>query len=115
MRRAAGRARAAVLVELRRGLGVVAGIAATAPFVGVFGTIEGICASSRRGSTEKFTVLGMIAGRLAESLVPTARAMVVALFAWCCYKFLCYRVDRFDFEMENASVQVVNALSGIGR
>jgi biopolymer transport protein ExbB/TolQ len=113
VRRAGGRARAAVLVEMRRGLGILAGIAATAPFVGVFGTIEGILGSFRGGGGEKFAMFGRLTGGLADSLIPTALAMVVALFAWCCYKFLCDRLDGFDLEMENASVQVVNALSGM--
>jgi biopolymer transport protein ExbB/TolQ len=48
--------------------------------------------------------------RLSQSLVPAALALVVALAAMWCYKYLLAEVEAFDSEMESASLQLINHL-----
>ena len=58
-RRALERSEAIVHAELKRGLGGLATIGATAPFVGLFGTVVGILNAFREISTQKSTGLGL--------------------------------------------------------
>jgi len=65
--------------ELRRGMGVLANVAATAPFVGLFGTTVGILDSFRAVDMAHSAVISMIAGTIAEALATSALGMVVAI------------------------------------
>jgi hypothetical protein len=58
--------------ELKRGLGGLATIGATAPFVGLFGTVIGIINAFRGIQEQKATGLTAVAGGIAEALVATA-------------------------------------------
>jgi biopolymer transport protein ExbB/biopolymer transport protein TolQ len=79
--------------ELRRGMGVLANVAATAPFVGLFGTTIGILDSFRAVDMAHSAVISMIAGTIAEALAPSALGIVVAIpAAWG----LNYLNDRFE-------------------
>src|SRR5438309_11547454 len=82
-KRALERAEAIVHAELKRGLGSLATIGSTAPFVGLFGTVVGILNAFRDISANKATCLGAVAGCTSEALVTTAVALVVAIpAAW---------------------------------
>ena len=77
--RALERAEAIVHSELKRGLGGLATIGSTAPFVGLFGTVVGIINAFKGISTEKSTGLGAVAGGISEALVTTAIGLFVAI------------------------------------
>src|SRR6476619_7726646 len=68
-KRALERTEAIVHAELRRGLGGLATIGSTAPFVGLFGTVMGILNAFKGISQEKATGLAAVAGGIAEALV----------------------------------------------
>jgi len=110
-------ARVAALVdrELRHGLAGLATVAATAPFVGMFGTVLGIVNAFRGGSMEKTAMLAMINRNLADGIVPTACGLLVAVPALAGYQYLRSRVEVLDREMENASLELVNRLGRLGR
>lgn len=65
--------------ELRRGMGALANVAATAPFVGLFGTTVGILDSFRGVDMAHSAVISMIAGTIAEALATSALGIVVAI------------------------------------
>src|SRR4029077_12373449 len=71
-KRALERTEAIVHAELKRGLGGLATIGSTAPFVGLFGTVMGILNAFKGISEQKATGLGAVAGGIAEALVTTA-------------------------------------------
>ena len=48
---------------------------------------------------------------LSDSMVPTALGLVVGVLAFCSYKYLLARLEYFDFEMKNASLQLINDLA----
>ncbi len=75
-RRALERAEAIVHAELKRGLGGLATIGSTAPFVGLFGTVVGILNAFRGISESKATGLGAVASGISEALVTTAIGLV---------------------------------------
>jgi biopolymer transport protein ExbB len=74
--------------QLDAGLGVLASIGATAPFVGLFGTVWGIYhALVAIGFTGQAT-LDKVAGPVGEALVMTALGIAVAVPAVLAYNFL---------------------------
>jgi len=107
-RRALERAEAIVHAELKRGLGGLATIGATAPFVGLFGTVVGILNAFREISNQKATGLGAVAGGISEALVTTAIGLFVAIPAVMMFNYLTGRVEAFDVEMDNSSSELVD-------
>ena len=92
---------------MKRGLNSLATISSIAPFIGLFGTHLGIVNSFRGGDGEKTAALGWLARYLSESLVPTELGLLVALVAFCGYRYLLAELDALDVEMENASIQLL--------
>jgi len=95
--------------EIKRGLGGLATIGSTAPFVGLFGTVVGIM-NAFRGTISAKTGLSAVGGGIAEALVTTALGLLVAVPAVWCYNYFTSKVENFDIEMENSSMEVVNYL-----
>ncbi len=113
-RRASARSAAVVHGELKRGLNSLAAIASTAPWVGLFGTILGIHSSFGAVNGSIASIMGYIFDGLSRAFVPCALGMVVALVAMWSYKYLLAKVEAFDAEMENASLQLINDLGRLG-
>ena len=109
--RHSARAAARVHQEMKRGLSSLASIAATAPFVGFFGTLIGIVNSFVGFSGNMWTDRAFIVGELSESLVPTALGLLVAIIASWFYTCLSSRLETLDTEMHNASLDLLNRLS----
>ena len=65
--------------RLESGLIVLATVASTAPFVGLFGTVWGIMTSFRSIAASKNTSLAVIAPGLAEALLATAIGLFAAI------------------------------------
>ena len=107
-RRALERAEAIVHAELKRGLGGLATIGATAPFVGLFGTVVGILNAFRGISEAKATGLGAVAGGIAEALVTTAVGLFVAIPAVMMFNYFTNKVEAFDVEMDNSSSELID-------
>src|SRR5579871_3313609 len=107
-KRALERTEAIVHAELKRGLGGLATIGSTAPFVGLFGTVVGILNAFKGISQEKATGLAAVAGGIAEALVTTAMGLLVAIPAVMMFNYLTGRVEAFDVEMDNSSSELVD-------
>lgn len=107
-KRALERAGAIVHAELKRGLGGLATIGSTAPFVGLFGTVVGILNAFRGISQNKATGLAAVAGGISEALVTTAIGLFVAIPAVMMFNYLTGRVEAFDVEMDNSSSELVD-------
>jgi biopolymer transport protein ExbB len=106
VRRACERAANDVHREMQRGLSGLAAVAATAPFVGFIGTVLGIWNSFPGMGTEKSTYMGIVAGRLGDSLVPAAASVLLAITASCSYRYLRARLEGIDMEMETATLEL---------
>jgi biopolymer transport protein ExbB len=107
-KRALERTEAIVHAELKRGLGGLATIGSTAPFVGLFGTVMGILNAFQEMSKSKTTGLGAVAGGISEALVTTAIGLVVAIPAVMMFNYLTGRVEAFDVEMDNSSSELID-------
>ena len=108
MGRAVDREAVVVAQNMKRGLSSLATIGATAPFVGLFGTVVGIMnaffAMARSGQGGISTV----AGGIAEALVNTAVGLFVALPAVWGFNYFLNRVERLNAEMNNSGTEIVD-------
>jgi biopolymer transport protein ExbB/TolQ len=106
--RGSQRAKTLFSQELRRGLPILATIATSAPFIGLFGTIFGIINAFRGMQLTGSGGIGAVAGGIAEALVTTAVGIGVAVLALWVFNTLNSRIEIYDAEMENTSSQVVD-------
>jgi biopolymer transport protein ExbB/TolQ len=94
--------------ELRRGLSILATIATSAPFIGLFGTIFGIINAFRGMQLTGSGGIGAVAGGISEALVTTAVGIGVAVLALWVFNTLNSRIEIYDAEMANTESQVVD-------
>lgn len=107
-KRALDRAQAIVESELERGLSMLATIGATAPFVGLFGTVIGIIDAFQSIVKEKTPGIGAVAAGISEALITTAIGLFVAVPAVWMYNYFSSRVKTFNVEMENSSSELMD-------
>ena len=101
---------ATIHAELKRGLSGLATIGSTAPFVGLFGTVVGIMNAFRASAPAKASGIQSVASGISEALVTTALGLLVAVPAVWCYNYFTTKVENFDVEMENSSMELVSYL-----
>ena len=107
-KRALERSEAIVHAKLKRGLGALATIGSTAPFIGLFGTVVGILNAFQSIATQKTSGIGAVAGGISEALVTTAFGLIVAIPAVMTFNYFTNRVEAFDVEMDNSSSELVD-------
>ncbi|HEX3583697.1 MAG TPA: MotA/TolQ/ExbB proton channel family protein [Thermoanaerobaculia bacterium] len=94
--------------DMKKGLGNLATISTTAPFVGLFGTVAGIIHAFQGMAITGSGGLGAVSAGIAEALVTTAFGLFVAIPAVWLYNYFLNKVDRFTVEMSNSSSQLVD-------
>jgi biopolymer transport protein ExbB/TolQ len=94
--------------EMKKGLGNLATISTTAPFVGLFGTVAGIIHAFQGMALSGSGGLGAVSAGIAEALVTTAFGLFVAIPAVWLYNYFLNKVDRFTVEMSNSSSQLID-------
>ncbi len=107
-RRALERSEAIVHAKLKRGLGGLATIGSTAPFIGLFGTVVGILNAFQQIATQKTSGIGAVAGGISEALVTTAFGLLVAIPAVMTFNYFTGKVEAFDVEMDNSSSELID-------
>jgi biopolymer transport protein ExbB/TolQ len=98
------------LIQLKRGLGFMATIGSTAPFIGLFGTVVGIINAFRSIAATGSGGMSVVSGGIAEALVSTALGIFVAIPAVCAFNHFTGKIENFHVEMNRASSQLVNHL-----
>ena len=106
--RALERSEAIVHAKLKRGLGGLATIGSTAPFIGLFGTVVGILHAFQQIATQKTSGIGAVAGGISRRLVTTAFGLLVAIPAVMTFNYFTGKVESFDVEMDNSSSELVD-------
>ncbi len=94
--------------EMKKGLGNLATISTTAPFVGLFGTVIGIINAFRGMAISGSGGLGAVSAGIAEALATTAFGLFVAVPAVWMYNYFLNKVERFNVEMSNSSSQLID-------
>lgn len=107
-RRALERATAIAIEDLKRGLGGLATIGSTAPFVGLFGTTIGIINAFMGMKTEETAGIAAVAGGIAEALVTTAFGLFVAVPAVWAFNAFTNKIETFTVEMDNSSSELID-------
>jgi biopolymer transport protein ExbB/TolQ len=98
--------------EARRGMGMLASIGSTAPFIGLFGTVIGIITAFQGIAAAGGGGLGAVSAGIAEALIVTAVGLVVAIASVLFYNYLSGRFDRLDMRMQHAAGELVDYLEG---
>src|SRR4051812_32568598 len=96
---AAERAATVVHARMARGLFGLATVAATAPFLGIIGTLRGIYDSFGGATSEKTAIVAAIAGGLSEALAPTALGVLVAVTALAAFHHFTAALAEIDAEI----------------
>ena len=97
--------------EMNRGTGVLATIGATAPFVGLFGTVWGIMNSFIGISKAQTTNLAVVAPGIAEALLATAIGLFAAIPAVIIYNHFARSIARYRAHVGDASAEVLRLVS----
>ncbi len=97
--------------QLRSGTGVLATIGATAPFVGLFGTVWGIMNSFVGIAQANTTNLAVVAPGIAEALLATALGLVAAIPAVVIYNHLSRRLAALRGSSGDLSASVQQLVS----
>ena len=108
VRRAIQRATALTSNDLKKGIPSLATIGATAPFVGLLGTVVGIITAFQGIASTGSGGLGAVSAGISEALVETALGLVVAIPAVWLYNYFSGRLEYFNVEMDNSSSELVD-------
>jgi biopolymer transport protein ExbB len=90
----------AALIKLQHGQVLLATVGATAPFVGLLGTVWGIYHALLGIATAGQVTIDKISGPVGESLIMTAAGLMVAIPAVLAYNVLNRAVSRIEAELE---------------
>ena len=108
VRRAIQRATALTANDLKKGIPALATIGATAPFVGLLGTVVGVINAFAGIGNTGSAGLGAVSAGISEALIETALWMVVAIPAVWLYNYFSGALEYFNVEMDNSSSELVD-------
>jgi biopolymer transport protein TolQ len=94
-----------------RNLGVLATVGASAPFIGLFGTVWGIMNAFTNIAQQQQTNLAVVAPGIAEALFATAMGLAAAIPAVIFYNKFTGDLDRFGDRLDTFSDEVAARLS----
>lgn len=97
--------------RILRGTGVLATIGATAPFVGLFGTVWGIMDSFIGISKSHTTNLAVVAPGIAEALLATALGLAAAIPAVVIYNVFARSIAGYRAALGDAAAEVLRLVS----
>jgi biopolymer transport protein TolQ len=97
--------------SLKRGLGLLATVGSTAPFVGLLGTTMGIVNAFQLMAEAGSGGLGTISAGIAEALVTTAFGLLVAIPAVMAYNFLQGWVDARAVDISESSNEFLDVVA----
>jgi biopolymer transport protein ExbB len=97
--------------RILRGTGVLATIGATAPFVGLFGTVWGIMNSFIGISKSQTTNLAVVAPGIAEALLATALGLAAAIPAVVIYNVFSRAIAGYRALLGDAAAEVLRLVS----
>jgi biopolymer transport protein ExbB/biopolymer transport protein TolQ len=95
----------------KRGLGVLATVGSTAPFVGLLGTVMGIVNAFQSMAISGSGGLGTVSAGIAEALITTAFGLLVAIPAVMAFNFLQGWVDARAVDISESSNEFLDAVS----
>jgi biopolymer transport protein ExbB len=101
--------------DLRRGLGALATVGSTAPFVGLLGTVAGIITAFQSMAATGSGGLGAVSAGIAEALITTAFGLLVAIPAVMMFNYLTNRVEDMQVDITDSATELVDFFMKEGR
>ena len=101
--------------DLRRGLGALATVGSTAPFVGLLGTVAGIITAFQAMAATGSGGLGSVSAGIAEALVTTAFGLLVAIPAVMMFNYLTNQVEDMQVDITDSATELVDFFMKEGR
>ena len=102
-------ARTQEMLLARSGAGILATVGATAPFIGLFGTVWGIVDSFAAIGAQKSADLSVVAPGIAEALIATAVGLVAAVPAVWFFNALGTATRKLGAELDAFTAEFLNA------
>lgn len=97
--------------RIERGMGFLATVASSGPFIGLFGTVVGIMNSFTAIAATKNTSLAVVAPGIAEALFATAIGLVAAIPAAVAYNKFSTDIGRYAGRLEGFAGELTAMLS----
>ncbi len=113
--RAIDRSSMRTVADLRRGLGALATVGSTAPFVGLLGTVAGIITAFQAMAATGSGGLGSVSAGIAEALVTTAFGLLVAIPAVMMFNYLTNKVEDMQVDINDSANELVDYFMKEGR
>src|SRR6185436_2152456 len=108
--RAVEKERGQVVAGMRKGLTSLATIAATAPFIGLFGTVIGIISAFTGMAQTGSGGLGAVSAGISEALVTTAFGLAVAIPAVWFFNYFNSRVEDLHTDIDTIKAEVLDRI-----
>jgi biopolymer transport protein ExbB len=97
------------LLELKRYIWVLATSGASAPFIGLFGTVVGILSAFQSMAAMGTGGFSVVAAGISEALISTALGLAVAIIAVIFYNYFSVRIDNLNAVMHVSANHLINA------
>jgi len=94
--------------DMKKGLSGLATIGATAPFIGLFGTVIGIINAFRGMALTGSGGIAAVSTGIAEALITTALGLFVAIPAVWLFNIFMNKIERFQVEMSNSASELID-------
>jgi biopolymer transport protein ExbB/TolQ len=102
---------------MKRGIPVLATVASSAPFVGLFGTVFGIITAFQDmgDPTKGGGGIGAVAGGISEALLTTAVGLGVAIIAVWFYNYFSAKIEDATIDLDETAGEVLDSMMREGR
>ncbi|MEZ4367754.1 MAG: MotA/TolQ/ExbB proton channel family protein [Kofleriaceae bacterium] len=107
------RERVRVGQALRRRLWILATIGATAPFVGLYGTVLGIRSAMQDIPPDETVKIGDVAAPISSALIVTAAGILVAVVAVILFNYFNQRVAAIAVEFRLLTDEFIEGVGGV--
>jgi len=101
--------RFAELIRLRGPIWVLATSGASAPFIGLFGTVVGILAAFQSMAREGSGGFSVVAAGISEALISTALGLAVAIIAVISYNYFSQKIERINATIHICAARLIDA------
>jgi biopolymer transport protein ExbB len=107
------RERQQVTLRLRRGVWILGTVGATAPFIGLFGTVVGIMQAFRHMAVTGQGGFTVVASGISEALVATAGGIAVAIEAVVIFNFLNVHVQKLALQLRLMTEEFLEVMNDV--
>lgn len=105
------RAQQRIVRAARARMWILGTIAATAPFVGLFGTVVGIMNAFKEIGLQGAGGFQVVSGGISEALITTAAGILVGVEAMALFNYLQAQIGNFSAELKETCEEIVESLT----